>query len=61
MGEVINLRQARKQRVRAEKDRQAAENRAAFGRSKSEKLLTEARQKQADAGLDGHKRDGEDP
>ena len=40
--DVINLRQARKQKVRAEKDQRAAENRAQFGRSKHEKAITSA-------------------
>lgn len=35
--EIINLRQARKQKQRAGKDQQAAENRAKFGRTKVEK------------------------
>jgi len=34
---VVNLRQARKGKQRAEKERQAAENRAKFGRPKAEK------------------------
>lgn len=37
MSEIVNLRQARKHKARAEKDRQAAENRAKFGRPKAEK------------------------
>lgn len=37
MGEVINLRQARKARARAEKEAQAQENRARFGRTGAEK------------------------
>ena len=36
-GDVINLRRARKEKARAEKVRVAAENRAAFGRTKAEK------------------------
>jgi hypothetical protein len=38
MGEIVNLRQKRKQKARAEKDRQAEANRAAFGRTKTEKI-----------------------
>ncbi|RWD60631.1 MAG: DUF4169 family protein, partial [Mesorhizobium sp.] len=37
MGEVINLRQARKQKARIEKQRLAGENRALHGRSKAER------------------------
>jgi hypothetical protein len=57
MGEIINLRQARKERDRREKERLAAENRAAFGRTKAEKRGTEAGKKLEDSKLDGHKRD----
>jgi len=37
MTEIVNLRQARKRKTRADKDQQAAENRAKFGRTKGEK------------------------
>jgi hypothetical protein len=37
MAEIVNLRQARKHKARADKDQQAAENRAKFGRTKGEK------------------------
>lgn len=37
MGDVINLRQARKQRRRDEKNETAAANRAKFGRTAAEK------------------------
>ena len=52
MGEVVNLRQARKQKVRAEKDLKAAENRAQFGRSKHEKAVTRALKAQVEKALD---------
>lgn len=57
MADVINLRQARKQKARAEKDLKAAENRAQFGRSKHEKTLTRAVQIQIDKTLDQGKLD----
>jgi hypothetical protein len=38
--EIVNLRQARKRKLRADKDQQAAENRAKFGRTKGEKQRT---------------------
>ena len=37
MTDIVNLRQARKRKQRADKDQQAAENRAKFGRTKGEK------------------------
>lgn len=53
--EIINLRQARKGKARAEKERQADQNRLTFGRSKAEKNLTRALNEQAEKRLDhGH-------
>jgi hypothetical protein len=43
MAEVINLRTARKQAARREKEARAAENRAIHGRSKAERALQQAR------------------
>ncbi|MBL8551100.1 MAG: DUF4169 family protein [Hyphomonadaceae bacterium] len=57
MAEIINLRQARKQRARAEAQKDAASNRAAHGRSKAERNLTDAQADKAAKDLDGHKRD----
>ena len=57
MGDVINLRQQRKQKARAEKDQKAEANRQHFGRSKAEKLATKAEQSRAEKMLDAHKRD----
>jgi hypothetical protein len=37
MADVVNLRQARKQKARVEKDKDAAANRVKFGRTKAEK------------------------
>ena len=37
MSEIVNLRQARKRQLRMDKERQAAENRTKFGRTKTEK------------------------
>lgn len=55
MAEIINLRQARKRKRRAEKDAQAETNRSLFGRTKSEKKLTEAEREKAQRELDAHK------
>lgn len=41
-GDVVNLRQVRKQKARSEKERQAEQNRISFGRTKAEKALTRA-------------------
>lgn len=54
MGEVVNLREYRKQRKRAMKRDQAAENRAQSGRTKQERD-SEAREKErADQSHSGH-------
>ena len=41
-GDVVNLRQVRKQKARSDKDKRAEQNRIAFGRTKAEKSLTDA-------------------
>ena len=55
MAEIVNLRQARKQKARAGKQREAAQNRAAFGRGKAEKLQEKSEAERARKTLDGHK------
>ena len=57
MAEIINLRQARKQKARAEKEARADENRVAFGRTKAEKNLTKAQRDLARSRLEAHRRD----
>ena len=42
MAEIVNLRTARKAKARAEAERQAADNRVKFGRTKAEKQATSA-------------------
>lgn len=55
MAKVTNLNQFRKAKARAEKSRQAEENRARFGRTKTDKLLDRARKARDDEHLDGHR------
>lgn len=57
MAEIINLRQARKRKTRADQEAKAAENRAAFGRTKEERRLSEAEKTLTERRLEGHKRD----
>ncbi|MEP2724415.1 DUF4169 family protein, partial [Roseibium sp.] len=38
--DIVNLRQARKKKARSEREKQAAENRTTFGRSKADKQLS---------------------
>lgn len=60
MAEIINLRQARKNKARAEKEARADQNRIAFGRTKAEKNLTKAEQDLAKSRLDQHRRGDEE-
>ena len=60
MGEIVNLRRARKHRARADADRTAEANRVAFGRTKAEKTLSRAEQDLAKSRLDSHKRDDDE-
>lgn len=55
--EIINLRQARKQRARDEKAARATENRTRFGRIKAEREQAEQAQARAEQALDGHLRE----
>lgn len=55
MGEVVNLRSARKTQARAGLARKAAENRVAFGLTKAERACIRLAKLQAKAKLDGAK------
>lgn len=57
MGEIINLRRARKTRDRAASEAKAAVNRLSHGRSKAEKQATRAERERQERTLDGVKRD----
>lgn len=57
MSEIINLRQAKKRRARAEKEAQAAANRTKFGRTKGERRKTDAEREKAAHDLAGKKLD----
>lgn len=59
MPNVINLRQARKDRLRAARRTAADENAARFGRTRALKMLEAARKAEAEAHLDRHLRDRE--
>lgn len=51
-GDVVNLRQFRKQKARSDKEKQAEQNRLTFGRTKAEKTLTRALNEKAQKTLD---------
>lgn len=52
MSDIVNLRQFKKQKARAEKEKRADQNRVLFGRTKSEKVLTQAEMTKAQRFLD---------
>jgi hypothetical protein len=56
-GDVVNLRQFRKQKARTEKDKAAEQNRISFGRTKTEKQLTRTLNDKASKALDQGKRE----
>jgi hypothetical protein len=53
MGDIINLRQARKAKARGDKARAAAENRARFGRTKAQRATDAAEEHRRAAVLNG--------
>ena len=57
MADVVNLRSVRKRKAREEKETVAQVNRAAFGRTKSEKELSKAKLALEKKVLDKHKRE----
>lgn len=56
-GDIVNLRQARKDKARAAKERQGAENRALHGRTKAERVRDEQTKARIVRELDGARRD----
>ena len=60
MGEIVNLRQARKQKARTEKERLASENRALHGRSKAERERDRLAGEKAENFVAGHRREKPD-
>ncbi len=55
MSEIVNLNRVRKARARTERERQAADNRARFGRSKAEKDAVQKRENRDAARHEGHR------
>lgn len=55
MGEIVNLRRARKQAERKSSEHTAAANRLAYGRSKAERALDLAKGERATHELDQHR------
>ncbi|MEO4000113.1 DUF4169 family protein [Mesorhizobium sp. CAU 1732] len=57
MAEIVNLRAARKQKLRSEKEKAADANRVLHGRSKAERLASKAEREKRDAAHDAHRID----
>lgn len=57
MADIVNLRQARKQKARDEKVRVAEQNRALHGRSKAEKQRDRLIADKSDRFVAGHRRE----
>ena len=60
MGEIVNLRTARKAATRRRDAARAEENRRVHGRSKAERALEEARAEKTRRELDAHRIETED-
>ena len=57
MSKIVNLRQARKAKMRAQKKAEADANSVAFGTPKAEQKRLQQEQERAARSLDGHHRD----
>ena len=57
MAEIVNLRRARKDKVRRERDNEADANRRRFGRTKAEKAADKDASARARRDIDGKKID----
>jgi hypothetical protein len=60
MGDIVNLRRARKQAKRQAADQKAAANRELHGRSKVRRKLDSAREAKSNRDLDGHRIERDD-
>ena len=60
MGEIVNLRRARKRKTREEAAKAADAARVRFGLSAAEREAAASEQDRQAARLDGHRRDGAD-
>ncbi len=61
MGEIVNLRQARKRKAREEAETTASENRIKFGLSRRDKKLAAARLDLEQRQLEAHRREAAEP
>ena len=61
MGDVVNLRRARKRRDREREAAAAAENRILHGLTRAERRTIEAEREAGERRLDGHRLEPDDP
>jgi len=55
LGEIVNLRRARKRKERRREEAVADQNRVVFGRSKAERRLIQTERAIAEANLEAHR------
>lgn len=60
MSEIVNLRQFKKTKARASKEKEAEQNRVLFGRTKAEKNLAQAENRKAENFLTNNKLESRD-
>jgi hypothetical protein len=60
LAEIVNLRQARKNKARAEREAEAAANRRRFGRTKAEKAVEKDQAERSGRTFDGKQLDKEE-
>lgn len=60
MGEVVNLRMARKHKARVEKEQVADQNRTLHGLTKAERTLARAKREHEIARIEAHRRERTD-
>jgi len=61
MGEIVNLRRAKKAKARSAKEKDAAANRVRFGTPKSQEKVNSARSEKDRTDLEGKKLDPDKP
>lgn len=60
MGDIVNLRMARKQKARAQQGKIADQNRTLYGLTKAERMLARAKREHEIARIDAHRRERTD-
>ncbi len=61
MADIVNLRRARKEKARREREQAAGANRLRFGRTKAQKVADRDAEARASRGLEGKRLEPEQP